>query len=221
MKQAPDSVRGLLHILLELQVCLQRLLAEMLEVTDRAIGPAIAETHRFLDKHRITIESTTLPFTEPAHLVDFVRTGALPTRSRPPLPEMLCGPSLTGLSLANLQTLVERLAVRQAALVERRRHTRRGGPRQAGTRGGVFAQKITDAERVLAAVLFHRRVCTGEVLAELFRVNRSAIGNAFRDVRPLLEEDGFHLPPAPVKHSTAEALLASVPALSTPTKQLC
>ncbi|GAA0699806.1 hypothetical protein GCM10010193_63160 [Kitasatospora atroaurantiaca] len=213
--------RILLTLLYLRQVCPQRVLAEMLEVTDRVIGPAIAETSRLLDQHKITVEPTTLLFTEPAQLVAFVHTGVLPARSRPPLPESLCDPFLTGMSRAGLQELVDRLAVRQAALVERRRHTQRGGPRQPGTRGGVFAQKITDAERVLAAVLFHRHVCTGEVLAELFQVNRSTIGNAFRDVRPLLKEDGFHLPPAPVKHRTAEALLASVPAVNTPTKELC
>jgi hypothetical protein len=116
---------------------------------------------------------------------------------------------------AELDALVERLSVRQAALVERRRHQRRGGPRQPGARGGVFSQKITDAERILAAVLFHRQACTGQALAELFQVSRRTIGNVFRDVRPLLEEDGFQLPKAPVKHRTAADLLATLGSQST------
>jgi hypothetical protein len=202
--------RILLTLLYLRQVCPQRVLAEMLEVTDRVISPVITETRRLLDGHKVKAEPTTLLFTEPDQLIGFLNTGALPARSRASLPEELCDPALTGMSRADLQELIERLAPRQAALVEGRRHTQRGRPRQPGTRGGVFAQKITDPERVLATVLFHRRVCTGEVLAELFQVNRGTIGNAFRDVRPLLHAERFHLPPAPFQHRTAESLLTSI-----------
>ncbi|MCH0563897.1 ISAzo13 family transposase [Streptomyces sp. MUM 2J] len=208
--------RILLTLLYLRQVCPQRVLAEMLEVTDRVISPVITETRRLLDGHKVKVEPTTLLFTDPDQLIGFLDTGVLPARSRTSLPEELCDPALTGMSRTDLQELIERLAPRQAAFVEGRRHTQRGRPRQPGTRGGVFAQKITDPERVLATVLFHRRVCTGEVLAELFRVNRSTIGNAFRDVRPLLDADGFHLPPAPFKHHTAESLLASIAATKQP-----
>lgn len=70
-------------------------------------------------------------------------------------------------------------------------------------RGGVFPQKITDAERVLATVLYQRRVCTRQVLAELFEVTPPTIGNAFRQVRPLLEQEGYIAPPAQSRYSTA------------------
>ncbi|MFD4612262.1 ISAzo13 family transposase, partial [Streptomyces sp. NPDC058440] len=97
--------------------------------------------------------------------------------------------------------------------------TQRGGHRQPGTRAGVFRQKIADAERVLATVLTDRKVCTGEVLTELFQISRGTLTNAFRDVRPLLEEDGITFPPAPVMHRTAAALLASTtPKSNTPTE---
>ncbi|MEV4561976.1 ISAzo13 family transposase [Kitasatospora sp. NPDC049285] len=202
--------RILLTLLYLRQVCPQRVLAEMLEVTDRVMSPLIVETRRLLDAHKVLVEPTTLLFTKPDQLIGFLHTGVLPARGRMSLPEELCDPALTGMSRTDLRALIERLAPRQAALVEGRRHTQRGRARQPGTRGGVFAQKITDPERVLATILFHRRVCTGEVLAELFQVNRSTIGNAFRDVRPLLEEERFYLPPAPFKHRTAESLLASI-----------
>jgi hypothetical protein len=102
--------------------------------------------------------------------------------------------------------------------VERRRHQRRGGPRLPGTRGGVFRQKITDAERILATILHLRQACTMQALAELFDVSRRTIGNALAEVRPLLETDGFHLPPAPSRLRSATDLLTSItPQDDTPT----
>ncbi|MGV9866523.1 ISAzo13 family transposase, partial [Rhodococcus koreensis] len=128
-----------------------------------------------------------------------------------PLPEALSHPALTGMSRRQLGDLVERLAVRQAALVERRRYTQRGGERMPGGRGGIFLQKITDAERVLATVLHLRQLCTRAVLAELFHVSPRTIGNALLDVRPLLEQDGYTPAPAPTRYRTATALLAAIP----------
>jgi hypothetical protein len=77
-------------------------------------------------------------------------------------------------------------------------------------RGGVFRQKITDAERILATILALRQVCTMQALADLFDVSRRTIGNALAEVRPLLEEDGFRLPPAPSTLHSAADLLASI-----------
>jgi transposase len=197
------------------QVCSQRVLCDLLEINDRTIGQTITHTEQLLAHNKITIEPTTMLLSTPAQLLTFIQTGQLAARSREPLPEALSDPAITGMARAELDALVERLSVRQAALVERRRHQRRGGPRQPGARGGVFSQKITDAERILAAVLFHRQACTGQALAELFQVSRRTIGNVFRDVRPLLEEDGFQLPKAPVKHRTAADLLATLGSQST------
>jgi hypothetical protein len=106
--------------------------------------------------------------------------------------------------------LLDGLSVRHAAVVERRRHQRRGAPRLPGTRGGVFRQKITDAEQILATILHLRQVCTMQALAELFDVSRRTIGNALAEVRPLLETDGFHLPPAPSRLRSATDLLTSI-----------
>jgi len=117
---------------------------------------------------------------------------------------------LTGMSRPKLHQMIERLSVPQAAQIERRRHQRRGGARLPGARGGVFRQKITDAERILATVLYQRGVCTRHVLAELFEVSPRTIGNALLEVRPLLEQDGHAATPATTRFSTAAALLASV-----------
>ena len=112
---------------------------------------------------------------------------------------------------------MERLSIRQAALVERRRHQRRGGDRLPGTTRGSFQQKITDPERVLATVLHLRQVCTQGALADLFDVSRGTVRNAIDDVLPLLEEDGFQLPPLPVRLRSRAEVLALVIAHDTAT----
>jgi hypothetical protein len=97
-----------------------------------------------------------------------------------------------------------------AKQAEQRLYHRRGGERLPGARGGVFFEKITDAERVLITVLYQRQVCTRKVLAELFDVTPTTIGIACRRVGPLLGQDGYIPTPAPSLHKTATALLDSV-----------
>jgi len=99
------------------------------------------------------------------------------------------------MSRDELHNLTARLAARQAAHAERLTHERRGGPRQPGTRGGVFPQKISNSERVLLTVLYLRKMCTLEVLAEaLGDVSRSAIGGVVRETQPMLVQDGVCRP---------------------------
>jgi hypothetical protein len=69
----------------------------------------------------------------------------------------------------------------------------------------VFTQKITNAERVLATVLYQRKLCTQNVLAELFEVSRRTIGDVIRELGPILTHNG-HIPkPATQKFPTAVA----------------
>ena len=214
-----DRDRVLVTVTYLRQVCSQQVLADLLEVTQAAIGPAIKETRQLLEEHRQTITPTVLRFTRAQDVVDYARTGTVTTdlaRSR--RYEQLANPALTGMPRVDLDRLVDGLSIRHAAVVERRRHQRRGGPRLPGTRGGVFRQKITDAERILATILHLRQVCTMQTLAELFDVSRRTIGNALAEVRPLLETDGFHLPPAPSRLRSATDLLTSItPQDDTPT----
>ncbi|WP_040783475.1 ISAzo13 family transposase [Rhodococcus ruber] len=208
-----DAASVLITIVYLRQVCSQRVLSELLEVNPNSIGEIIAETRTLLDEHGHHVTPTTgLRFTTTAGVTDFLRDepASVPASSRP-LPEALSHPALTGMSRRQLDDLVERLAIRQAALVERRRYTRRGGERMPGGRGGIFLQKITDAERVLATVLHLRQLCTRAVLAELFQVSPRTIGNALLDVRPLLEQDGYILVPAPTRYRTTAELLAVIP----------
>ena len=58
------------------------------------------------------------------------------------------------------------------------------------------APKLTSADRILATVLYLRRLCTQAVLGELFAVDRSRLTEAIRETRPLLEEHGHAITPA-------------------------
>jgi hypothetical protein len=203
--------RVLITVVYLRQACSQKVLSEMLEVNPTSIGKAIAETRQLLDEQRCTIEATTLRFTTIKALNSYLAGGA-PETTQPRLPQAwaLSDPSLTGMTRAELTTLVRRLSVPQAARIERLRHQRRGGERLPGTRGGVFLQKITGAERILAVILYQRGLCTRNVLAQLFHVSPRTIGNAFQEVLPLLEQDGWIPQPGGQRFATATALLESV-----------
>jgi hypothetical protein len=175
--------RALITVVYSRQICSQNVLSDLLGVNAFSIGQAIAETRQLLTEHNRAISPTTLRFTSAAALVDFVSGGGLePARSR--LPELLSDPALTGISRAELVAMTERVGRVQDARNERHKHRRRGGERLPGSRGGVFRQKITNEERVLATVLYQRKLCTQDVLAELFQVSRRTIGTVVREVRP-------------------------------------
>jgi hypothetical protein len=114
------------------------------------------------------------------------------------------------MSRSDLAAMTERVAHTQAARTERHRHRRRGGERLPGARGGVFTQKITDAERVLATVLYRRNLCTQDTLAELFEVGRRTIGTVVREVGPILAQHGHVPTPATTRYATAADILHAV-----------
>ena len=74
----------------------------------------------------------------------------------------------------------------------------------------MFTQKITDDERVLAAVLYQRKLCTQDTLAELFEVSRRTIGDVVREGGPILTQDGFTPTPAAARFATAADILAAL-----------
>ena len=208
-----DADRVLVTVVYLRQICSMNVLSDLLGVNANSIGQAIAETRQLLTEHGRTIAPTTLRFTTAATLTEFVSgSGEQPARLR--LTEQLTDPTLTGMPRAELAAMTERVLPVLAARNERHRHRRRGGERLPGARGGVFTQKLTDADRVLATVLYQRGLCSHETLAELFEVSRRALGTAAREVTVVLEQDG-HIPlPAEQRFATAAALLASVRAPS-------
>jgi hypothetical protein len=212
-----DTDRVVLTLVYQRQHCSQKVLAELLERNPHSIGEAIADTRHLLDEHGPTTTPTTTRFTTVAALSQFLTTGAVPT-VRPRVAALLSDPSLTGMPRTQLASMIERLSVHQAARAKRRLYHRRGGERLPGARGGVFFEKITDAERVLITVLYQRQVCTRKVLAELFDVTPTTIGIACRRVGPLLEQDGYIPTPTPSLHTTTTAHLDSVTPPNDPPK---
>jgi transposase len=213
-----DAARLLITLLYQRQVCSMRVLGDLLEVTATCIGDTIKQTRPALEDHGHTISAAGVRFATPDALLAFLETGTRPERAQ--IIDQLSDPALTGISRSDLHDLTERLASRQTAQAERTTYQRRGGPRQAGTRGGVFPQKISNRERVLLAVLYQRQLCTMDVLADLLDVSRSSIGNAIREIRPLLEQAGHTSTPAPTRSRSAAELLAPVtprPPRQTPT----
>jgi transposase len=203
-----DAAKILITVVYQRHVCSQLVLSEMLEISEYPIGKAITETGRLLAERKHAIVPTVLRFTTASALRDFLATGTPP--ARPDRLAALSDPALTGMSRQYLTELTERLSFRQAAEAERRNHQRRGRDRLPGTRGGIFTEKITDPERVLAVILGLRKVCTWSVVAELFQVSRRTIGNASAWVRPLLEQDGCTITRSATRYPTAAALLTAI-----------
>jgi hypothetical protein len=206
-----DAVRLLLTLLYQRQVCSMNVLADLLEVTATCIGDLVKETREVLEDHRHHAGVAPVRFATPDALLAFLSSDLRPARTE--IIDRLSHPALTGLTRGELHSLTERLAARQAAQAERLAYQRRGGPRQPRARGGVFPQKISNSERVLLTILYQRRLCTLDVLADtLSDVCRSAIGNVIRETQPLLQQEG-HIPGhAPSRYRTAADLLAAAPA---------
>ena len=213
-----DAARLLLTLVYQRQLCSMTVLADLLEVTETCIGSLVHETREVLEDHSSQPRpSPRVRFATAHDLLAFLDQDLRPARTA--IIHTLSAPVLTGMSRQELHQLTQRLRPRQAAHAERRTHQRRGGPRQPGTRRGVFPQKISNSERVLLTILHLRRLCTLDVLADaLGDVCRSAIGNAVRDTRPLLEQDGRIPPTAPIRYRTAtELLTAATASRDTPT----
>jgi predicted DNA-binding protein YlxM (UPF0122 family) len=209
-----DAARLLITLLYQRQVCSMKVLGDLLEVTATGIGDTVKQTRQALEDHGHTVSTAGVRFATAHALLAFLQTGTRPERAQ--IIDRLSDPALTGLSRADLHQLTERLASWQTAQAERITYQRRGGPRQAGARGGVFPQKISNHERVLVAVLYQRRLCTMDVLADLLDVSRSSIGNTIREIRPLLEQAGHTSTPAPTRSRSTAELLAPVTLPTTP-----
>jgi hypothetical protein len=190
------------------QACSQQVLAEMLEVSQYPVGQAIAETGRILAARKHAVTPAVLRFSSTAALRAFLDTDSVPVR--PGRLAALSDPALTGMSRHGLAALTRRLSARQAAATEGRKYLQRGGQRQPNARTGIFHEKITDAERVLATILGLRKNCSWEVVAEEFQVSRRTIGSARARVGPLLEQDGCTITRAATRYPSAAALLAAI-----------
>jgi hypothetical protein len=203
-----DPARLLLTLLYQRQVYSLNVLADLLEVTATCIGDTIKQTREVLEDHGHHTATSPVRFPTTDALLAFLDNDCLPERAQ--VTAQLSHPTLTGMTRAELDALTHRLAAPQAAQAERLHHQRRRGPRQPGTRAGVFPQKISNSERILLTVLYDRKLCTIDIPADaLGDVSRTAIGNAIRETRPLLRHQGLTLAAASRRYRTALDLPAA------------
>jgi transposase len=173
------------------------------EVSDAQIAALPMTRHRFhgdwnytLRPHTAASVSASTP--DPGHQ-QFA--DPIPNRA------LLRDPELTGTSREQLDELARTLAESQAAQREHNCHARRGAPRRRAPGAGA-PPKLTDADRILATVLYLRKLCTQTVLAELFGVDRSVITKAVRDIRPLLHQHGHTITASTARFPAPADLIA-------------
>lgn len=115
-----------------------------------------------------------------------------------------------------LDELIGQLEQKLDELREQGRLRQRGGER-IRARGAGAKDKLTTADRVLATVLYLRRLGTRDLLAQLFGVNTSTLTRAFHQVQPLLAQHGCTIPPSTARFQTRADVTAFL-ANSSPTK---
>jgi transposase len=200
-----DADKVLLTVAYQRQVASQTTLADLTGVNANSIGEAIAQTRKIMQDHNIRPTPGTLRFRTAADLQDFVEhTHDLPDRAR--VADLLAAETLTGMTREKLDQLTTAAVVVIESRREKHRHSRRGGERLPGARGGVFTQKITDPERVLATILARRNTANRDVLAELFDVSGRTISDTVREVGPILDSLGHQAHPRPSRYPTADAV---------------
>ena len=188
------------------------------EISDAQMAAVPLARHRFHGDWNYTIHPRPGPPPPAAGAEPSRDTGGAPGRA------MLSHPALTGMSRQQLDHLIADLAGPQEAQREQARHQRRGTERRRAAGAGPRA-KLTTADRILATVLYLRRLCTQAVLGELFAVDRSRITEAIRETRPLLDEHRHAITPATARFPAPADLIAFLAAEdaepATQTKTAC
>lgn len=159
-----------------------------LKVTDAQIDALPMRRHRFHGDWNYTLHPA---HSHPTQTESGVEADETPDRVET---AALSDPELTGMTRQQLQTLISKLTPALAELREHARHTRRGGHRHRAIGAGA-KDKLSPPDRILATVLYLRKLGTQELLGRLFAVNKSTISHAIDEVRPLL--------PQPINASTA------------------
>lgn len=206
-----DAERVLITVAFLRKACLQKCLVELLGISGVSISHIIADTRLLMATNKIAFTPDTPCFSRAQDFRDWLalqRSQNCPTD----VAELLSDPVLTGMPRADLRAMIQHLTVPYAGRLEERwRHQRGDRDRIYEAHGvGVFRQKVSDADRFLVAVLYHRGLCGRQVLADLFSVARSTIRQITDDVLPLLEQYGYAIGPADMRFTTAAAMLASV-----------
>ena len=169
------------------------------EISDAEMAAVPLARHRFHGDWNYTIHPGPVPAAGTA--APGMPAAGVPDRAA------LSHPALTGMSRSRLDNLIADLAGPQETQREQARRQRRGAERRRAAGAGP-RPRLTEADRVLATVLYLRKLCTQAVLAELFAVDRSRITQAIRETRPLLEERGHAITPATARFPAPADLAA-------------
>nr|WP_260611465.1 ISAzo13 family transposase [Streptomyces sp. WAC04770] len=180
-----------------------------IKVTDSDIDALPMQRHRFHGDWNYTLH--------PQHR-DTVGTAEGPVPAQD-LPAQLSAaglrsPELTGMSDPALDELVGELSHKLDELREHERSQQRGGNR-VRARGAGAKDKLTAPDRVLATVLYLRKLGTRDLIAQLFGVNASTITRAVHQVRLLLAENGRTIPPSTARFRTPADVTAFLASSST------
>ncbi|MBZ9645177.1 ISAzo13 family transposase [Streptomyces sp. PSKA30] len=169
-----------------------------IKVTDSDIDALPMQRHRFHGDWNYTLHPQPRDTTATADAAKNPRSAG---SSAQPGTGCLRNPELTGMPEPALDELVDQLASKLDELREQGRFQQRGGQR-IRARGAGAKDKLTTADRVLATVLYLRKLGTRDLLAQLFGVNGSTLTRAIHQVQPLLAEHGYAIPPSTARFRT-------------------
>ncbi len=117
-------------------------------------------------------------------------------------------PALTGVRRQHFAELLEELAPRRELARESALEALRGGPRKRAE-GAGRKPKLVFIDRLLVTLVHLRLGLPHQALAVLYRVDRSTVSSAVRQVRAMLADRGFAVPDRPgVRIRTLEDLFA-------------
>jgi len=172
-------------------------------VSDEALAALPVTRHRFRGDWNYTLAP------EPATIPAIARPQAdpVPTAWNPDQRGLLADPELTGMSRQELADLAREMAPHQDAQRERQRRRRRGSERLRAPGAGAPV-KLSNADRVLATVLYLRGSCTQALLGKLFAVDRKTITVAVEETRLLLHQRQHLVPAATARFRTPADLVA-------------
>lgn len=169
-----------------------------IHVSDDEIAALPITRHRFHGDWNYTLH--------PQRPTDAATTGSTPVEVMADRPSCLTrrsleDPELTGMTRRQFSELIDVLTPAMEVQRERGLRTRRGHERLAAPGAGAKA-KLTCADRVLVTVLHLRRLATMGLLGQLFNTTAMTISRAAKDVRPLLDAHGIHVPASTARFRT-------------------
>lgn len=177
--------------------------------SDSDIDALPMHRHRFHGDWNYTLHPQPRPTTSAAH-----NPRSADGPSPQPCARSLCNPELTGMPEPALDELIHQLAQDLDELREQDRLQQRGGER-IRARGAGAKDKLTTADRVLATVLYLRKLGSRDLPAQLFDVNGSTLTRAVHQVQPLLAEHGYTIPPSTARFRTPADVTAFLAKSST------